>query len=165
MPAIPKPTKKKKRKKRRPNNLEKYPCPICEEEFFQDTLAAKKAILVHLHSEVCKQRDHYTCQYCGSKQNLVVHHIFGQKAYPAGKWVVANGVTICVKDHLPIAHRKPEQFRRWVIRDICEREHVPLSMAEDVYDWLFAHVQEVKQFRAKDFEKERTELENMLVMG
>lgn len=126
------------------------------------TMAQMRKRLDRLWFESIYERDK-SCQRCKRGDTLAAHHIFGKKAYPAGRWNTDNGVLLCYGCHIFFAHGRPEEFRRWVIPWMCRRTKTPVSQAEEMYDWLFAHVQEVKQFRACDFEKIKTELENMLL--
>ena len=51
-----------------------------------------------------KKRDNYTCQLCGSKKNLVAHHVLSKERFPNLMYNVSNGITLCkschVKEHL-----------------------------------------------------------------
>jgi 5-methylcytosine-specific restriction endonuclease McrA len=58
--------------------------------------------------EVLK-RDSYTCQHCGSKEYLHVHHIQAWAEYPELRYEVTNGITVCEECHIKIhgGKRKP----------------------------------------------------------
>lgn len=51
------------------------------------------------------ERDNYTCQLCGSKENLEVHHKKLYAKYVRLRTVVSNGITLCEKCHDKV-HRK-----------------------------------------------------------
>lgn len=61
------------------------------------------------------ERDGYTCQECGSKGHLEAHHIKAWSLYPALRFDVANGVTLCrachqdKHPHLRMIHGTPDQ--------------------------------------------------------
>lgn len=44
-------------------------------------------------------RDNYTCQCCGSKQNLEVHHNKSVRFYPELATNINNGITLCNSCH------------------------------------------------------------------
>ena len=45
------------------------------------------------------ERDGYTCQCCGSKMNLQVHHKNNFLDYPEQRFEISNGITLCKKCH------------------------------------------------------------------
>lgn len=53
------------------------------------------------------ERDDYTCQLCGSNENLEAHHIFGVTENPELAKELWNGVTYCQS-----CHKKVETYRR-----------------------------------------------------
>lgn len=54
--------------------------------------------------EACLSRDDYTCQRCGSQDNLHVHHIKPYSQYPELRHSISNGITLCAGCH-KLAHR------------------------------------------------------------
>jgi len=50
-------------------------------------------------ANIVKARDNYTCQICGSKDNLVAHHIDPVVCEPIMSADIDNGVTLCSKCH------------------------------------------------------------------
>ena len=100
--------------------------------------------------QACTLRDGGRCKKCRSNEVIQVHHIFTKKAYPAGRWITQNGVTLCRSCHFT-AHKYIEDFRRWVIK----------WMGEKNYDNLFFRVKELQRFRACDYE----EIKNKIAEG
>jgi len=45
------------------------------------------------------ERDNYTCQICGAKEHLEVHHINHASYFPDQRFDVNNGVTLCKGCH------------------------------------------------------------------
>lgn len=45
------------------------------------------------------ERDNYTCQNCGSKEHLNVHHIKSYANFPDLRTTVSNGITLCESCH------------------------------------------------------------------
>jgi len=62
---------------------------ICSDEY----LSWRRAVL---------NRDDWHCQCCGSKKNLVVHHIVCYWDYPDERFEMENGVTVCRSCHTNI---------------------------------------------------------------
>lgn len=50
----------------------------------------------------CLKRDNYTCQKCGSKEFLCVHHIKPYALYPNLRTQISNGITLCKNCHKQI---------------------------------------------------------------
>lgn len=51
-------------------------------------------------SRLVKERDHYTCQLCGTKEGkMQADHIKGFAAYPELRFELSNGRTLCVSCH------------------------------------------------------------------
>ena len=46
------------------------------------------------------KRDNFTCQSCGSRQNIQAHHKNSWKDYPSERHIVSNGITLCKDCHL-----------------------------------------------------------------
>ena len=140
MATVPKPKRKKVKKEKKPS------------------LAKMRKILDRLWYEVILLRDKGKCQKCGKIETLAGHHIFGKKAYPAGRWLTENGILLCYPCHIFYAHGKPYDFQNYV-KDIKGRL--------DWWDDLHEAVMEKLNFRACDFgliksilEKEKSCLES-----
>lgn len=54
------------------------------------------------------ERDKYTCQKCGNKSNLIVHHIKPFASNKELRFDISNGVTLCQKCHKEV-HKKNER--------------------------------------------------------
>lgn len=52
------------------------------------------------------ERDNYTCQMCGSKEKLHVHHIRSFKDYSDLRFDIKNGVVLCKNCHLRVHKRR-----------------------------------------------------------
>lgn len=59
--------------------------------------------------EAVLERDRYTCQCCGSKENLHVHHKNNFVDFPEQRFVIANGITLCKKCHFA---SEPDSFHK-----------------------------------------------------
>lgn len=61
-------------------------------------------------SRQVKERDDYTCQGCGANDSLHAHHIKRWKDYPALRYELDNGITLCFSCHEK-AHGRGFKFR------------------------------------------------------
>lgn len=52
------------------------------------------------------KRDNYTCQLCGAKENLEVHHKKPYAKYTKLRTTVSNGITLCKKCHYKVHNRR-----------------------------------------------------------
>lgn len=90
--------------------------------------AAKKrerAKLDKAWAEAVKERDGWTCQFCGynaTARGLHAHHIFSKGGHPAVRHDVSNGITLCLRHHLYFAHRDPSAFTLWLIGRMGKRK-------------------------------------------
>ena len=73
--------------------------------------------------EFCRKvkiRDNFTCQCCGSKRNLEVHHLNGYNWDIKGRTDVKNGVSLCKDCHKNFHYKygkintTKEQFEEWI---------------------------------------------------
>jgi hypothetical protein len=53
-------------------------------------------------------RDGHRCRLCGSTDGLNAHHIRMWARYPALRFVVSNGITLCRVHHLMVCGRETE---------------------------------------------------------
>jgi hypothetical protein len=55
------------------------------------------------------------CEYegCGKRDSLAAHHIFG-RAHKGTRWDIRNGVCLCYRHHIHLAHRDPAIFNDWI---------------------------------------------------
>jgi hypothetical protein len=54
------------------------------------------------------KRDKYTCQECGSKNNIEPHHIKPQYYFDNFRFDVNNGITLCHECHMKIEQKRKE---------------------------------------------------------
>lgn len=60
----------------------------------------RRSVLAKVWRLKVKERDSYTCQKCGTKQNIETHHIQSWRDYPELRFQLSNGLTLCKKCHL-----------------------------------------------------------------
>ena len=60
---------------------------------------------LNIWAKEVKKRDGYTCQFCGSKENIRAHHIKPKKMFPYEALDPDNGITFCEKCHFKIGHQ------------------------------------------------------------
>jgi len=71
--------------------------------------------------EAVLARDDFTCQNCGSKEDLQAHHIIPVNENPDFSFVVTNGVTICKKCH----RQYHSNYGNGVFIEYNKRERIP----------------------------------------
>lgn len=97
---------------------------------FNKTKAKKN--LDSLWSQAVRIRDGRCCK-CGSVTCLNAHHIFGRR-HLATRWVIDNGITLCMPCHIFWAHRDPGTFMAWWIGKYGKSEFDRLSnMSQMIY--------------------------------
>lgn len=71
------------------------------------------------------------CLFCGHTKNLAAHH-FIRRAVKSTRLLVDNGITLCPSCHTFSskfsAHKTPEAFRRWFIREYPDRAKMMIRM-------------------------------------
>ncbi len=93
--------------------------------------------------ETVLERDNFTCQECGSTEQLHVHHILPFADHPERRWDINNGLTVCVSCHEKI-HRR--SFPSW-FSGRKRTEDTPIN--------------EVEILEQRRFEISRTDLEKL----
>jgi len=78
-------------------------------------------------------RDNYTCQICGNKKNLEVHHIIPRSK--GGTNVVENGITLCKN-----CHKAVHECKIKLTANILSTKHA--SVAQQGKWWLFRILKE-----------------------
>jgi hypothetical protein len=72
-----------------------------------------------LWSEKVKERDGYSCVYCGKKTYLNSHHIYSRTNFST-RWDINNGITLCSGHHTLqsdfSAHKTPTEFVEFLIK-------------------------------------------------
>lgn len=71
--------------------------------FKQDARRRSRSAKHHAWANAVISRDHATCQQCGAKYaELHAHHVKSHKEYPALRYEVGNGLTLCYRCHWAI---------------------------------------------------------------
>lgn len=75
-------------------------------------------------SKAVYTRDNYTCQHCGSTENIQAHHVKAWKDHPDLRYDVSNGVTVCTDCHKKIHGKKTGNGARHRVGhcENCNRE-------------------------------------------
>lgn len=58
-----------------------------------------RSVEYKLWREAVRKRDNFTCQACGNRSNLEVHHIKPVSLFPDLIYAINNGITLCKKCH------------------------------------------------------------------
>ncbi len=65
-----------------------------------ENLIIRMSVEFRLWREAVFQRDNWTCQRCKSKnKRLHPHHIYNFSQYPKLRFIVNNGITLCINCH------------------------------------------------------------------
>ena len=78
------------------------------------------------------ERDNYTCQYSGKKDNLNVSHYISRENKHL-RWNFENCHIINGGVHLFLFHRRPHLYREWLIRKIGLEKVEWLEMQDRIY--------------------------------
>ena len=78
------------------------------------------------------RRDHHTCQYCGSKQNLTIDHVMPRAR--GGKDTWENLVTACVTCNNRKGDRRPEELGLTLAK--VPKAPRPLEISHDLWNKL-----------------------------
>jgi hypothetical protein len=70
-----------------------------------ESLRERRSYIARKWRRLVLERDDHTCQICGSKQRLHVHHLKPFKDHPERRWDVKNGLSVCVFCHEKIHSR------------------------------------------------------------
>ena len=78
------------------------------------------------------RRDHHTCQYCGSKQNLTIDHVMPRARGGQDTW--ENLVTACVTCNNRKGDRRPEELGLTLAK--VPKAPRPLEISHDLWNKL-----------------------------
>ncbi len=109
----------------------------------KDKIKILKDQLENLWKEYCLERDKY-CQYCGSKDNLQVHHIVSRKNNSV-KYDVENGITLCKRCHSRISLNPTAriEFMIWYIKKYSLEKLEYLQMkSKEIKQWKISELEE-----------------------
>ena len=62
--------------------------------------------------DVALKRDNHTCQICGAKDNLTVHHINDASYHPDQRYDLDNLVTLCYNCHMNFHNNFKRSYRQ-----------------------------------------------------
>lgn len=100
--------------------------------------------------DAVRERDNYTCQRCGSKENVVAHHILGFSEYPFLRNEIENGVTLCHECH-KIVHREIiEEENKRIYNIVFDEHYVVCSYKGSGYNRKFIHADRYKDEPTKE---------------
>lgn len=123
----------------------------------KDKIKILKNQLEELWKEYCLERDKY-CQYCGSKDNLQIHHIISRKNNSI-KYDVENGITLCKRCHSKISLNPTSrtEFIIWYIKKYSLEKLEYLQMkGKEIKQWKVSELEdEIKKMNIKIEEQRR----------
>lgn len=97
----------------------------------------KSLTILNVWAKAVKAKARYECEYCGSKNNLVSHHIFSIR-HSNTKWDIDNGICLCVGHHTFgkfSAHGSPD-FILWIIKHIGQERYERIRFkANQIKKW------------------------------
>lgn len=104
-----------------------------------------------LWSQAVKDKANNICEKCHSvSKGLNSHHVVGRR-YLSTRFLISNGVALCVNCHFNIAHQNPVEFSKWILE----------KRGEDWYNRLQLKKQAIKV----DLKMVKLELENTALPG
>ena len=83
---------------------------VIDLEKVQDNQHDRKTIEYKLWKKAVYERDNYTCQHCGSENNLNAHHIKPYKDYHNLRATISNGIILCKICHVEEHKRMRETY-------------------------------------------------------
>jgi 5-methylcytosine-specific restriction endonuclease McrA/predicted transcriptional regulator len=109
-----------------------------------DAVRERRSYDAKVWREACLKRDNFKCTSCGSSEKLHVHHILEFADYPARRWDINNGKTVCVFCHEKIHKRT---FPDWLTERervestkpafVAKQEQKPFTIEQSVLLWLY----------------------------
>ena len=82
------------------------------------TLKERKALIKKLDklwSQAVKDKANNICEKCQRvSKGLNSHHVVGRR-YMSTRYLIENGVALCVNCHFNIAHQNPVEFSKWIL--------------------------------------------------